>query len=311
MSSPRPQATKRKPSENKLSRLAADYGDDEGDTNVVDAAVETKDEGNKEKKQRVAEEHAAPAGHSSREDVRERVDGLRDERVAEAAVEAKDTGSREEKQRIGEHDALAGSVSREDARERVGKEISLLLRFIHEAIKISNQIEYAGVDKVTGEGHDPSLLGDEKSSLVVERATLFVRIKEQYLQLSEPAQKNIDRLVKMSINKQDPDYAETLEGFINLIVSGEDGAGRCLQNATSSLEILHNAIADQLGLEQHTTHTDRYRSMPRIETVASAAMDAIAQELQRLAKPKPTAEHSAASPAAPPPQDQDHQHRPS
>ena len=309
MSSPRAKATKRKPNEDGSSGLV-DYGlsDDEDDANVVEA----KDEGNREKKQRVEEERAAPVGHSNRADARERVEGVRDERVAEATVEVRDEGRREEKQRVGEHDAPAGRSSRDEIREREGKEISLLFKFMHEAIKISNQIEFAGVDKVTGAGVDPSLLGDEKSSLVTERAKLFYKIIDQYQELSEPAQKKIDKLVKITIDKQDPNYSETLKGFINLIVGGNDGSGRCLQQATSSLEELYNAHAEDLELKQHTTKTDVYRAMPKIETIASEAMDAIARELQSLTKSKSLAEHSAASPAAPPPEDQDrHEHHPS
>jgi len=94
---------------------------------------------------------------------------------------------------------------------------------------------------------DLSLFGDEKNELVIQRAALFLRLKDVYLTADRSTQRIIDSFVGQ-LSRFSETEIKTLPKMIDYIVGGKDGHGACLQDATERLFELHNKIREDFDI---------------------------------------------------------------
>ena len=141
---------------------------------------------------------------------------------------------------------------------------------VKSVVEKSYQFEFADVDMATGEGLDPGMFGDIKSQVVLERASLFIELKDAYELMDKKEKKLIDHLV-ISFSKLNVDkILSNMNDFIDYKIGGRDGMGACLQDATATFSRFHEYAIKTLELQDECSpinnNIDDYRVMPKPTT---------------------------------------------
>ena len=141
---------------------------------------------------------------------------------------------------------------------------------VKSTVEKSYQFEFAGVDSATGRGLDPGMFGDVNSQVVMERASLFIELKDAYELMDKREKKFIDHLVTSFSKQYDDKILSNMNDFIDYKIGGRDGMGACLQDATATFSRFHEYAIKTLELEDEcapiNNNIDDYRGMPKLTT---------------------------------------------